>query len=122
MLTRVPVVQVPLKLTSMNFEMMSGLSTPGGMGAMGCSSSGVTSSQLLGIGIGAPHSAGSLNGGGGGSNGSGSAGTWHPMSAPHDEFLMPSKDHGAPPRNVDRTSDRRRSSASSSSYSRRTSQ
>ena len=115
--------KVPLKLTSMNFEMMSGLSTPGGGmgGAVGCSSSGVTSSQLLGIGIGAPHSAGSLNGGGGGGggNGGGSAGTWHPMSAPHDEFLMPSKDHGAPPRNVDRTADRRRTNSSNSSYSRR---
>ena len=121
---RVSATKVPLKLTSMNFEMMSGLSTPGGMGSMGCSSSGVTSSQLLGIGIGAPHSAGSLNGGGG-SNGGGSAGTWHPMSAPHDDFLLPSsKDHGAPPRNVDRSSGSRRSGTSnySSSRSGRTSQ
>jgi len=78
----------------MNFEMMSGLSVPGGV-----TSSGVTSNQLLGIGIGAPHSAGSLNGNGGGNgggnvSGNGSAnGTWHPMSAPHDDFLLPAKDH-----------------------------
>jgi len=94
--------KVPLKLTSMNFEMMSGLPMPLG-GSGGGSSAGAASSQLLGIGV-APHSAGSLNGhGGGGSGGShggggsshhcgGGGGTYFPMSAPHEGFLLPTKE------------------------------
>ena len=63
---------MPLKLTSMNFELMSGLPMPLGAQQGGSSAGGGVSSQLLGIGLPpAPHSAGSLNGHGGGGSGGG---------------------------------------------------
>ena len=98
--------KVAVKLTSMNFEMMSGLSMPLGGGAS--SSAGAPSSHQLGIGS-VPHSAGSLNGhgrpgsgsghGGGGScsgggshGGGGGGGTYFPMSAPHEGFMLPTRE------------------------------
>ena len=84
--------KVPLKLTSMNFEMMSGLSMPVGpsIGSVGPAG-----------GLSAPHSAGAL-----GSNASPAAGhreEWHPMSASHDEFFLPSKGESSSlPRNPGR--------------------
>ena len=82
--------KVPLKLTSMNFEMMSGLSMPVGpsIGSVGPPA-----------GLSAPHSAGAL----GGSSASPSAAEWHPMSASHDEFFLPSsKGESSLPRNPGR--------------------
>jgi len=64
--------KVPLKLTSMNFEMMSGLSMP-----MGPSIGSVAPSP-------APHSAGTI------ASASPATAEWHPMSASHDEFFLPS--------------------------------
>ena len=67
--------KVPLKLTSLNFELMAGLPV-GGEAAVG---------QGLGPGhpTGAPHSAGAL---GAPSNG---AGQWNPLGQGHDSFFLP---------------------------------
>jgi hypothetical protein len=112
---------VPLKLTSMNFELMSGLPMPLGAQQGGGSAGGAASSQLLGSGLPpAPHSAGSLNGhggsgsggghgdgggggggGGGGSSACGRGGTYFPMSAPHEDFLRPAREQQRPPRPSD---------------------
>ena len=63
--------KVPLKMTSLNFEMMAGLPMDGG-------------AQGLGVGpaSGAPHSAGALGGGP-------QAAAWNPMSQGHDSFFLP---------------------------------
>jgi len=90
--SRLLATKVPLKLTSMNFEMMSGLSMPLG-------GAGPPASVM-------PHSAGAaLNGGGVGP----ASGEWHPMNAPHDDFFLPSskqRHDDAPPRNNRRGSSR----------------
>eukprot|EP00965_Chrysotila_dentata_P129658 4286270-Pleurochrysis_carterae.AAC.1 len=65
--------KVPLKLTSMNFEMMSGLSA---LGIGPPANSNLT-----------PNSAGAA---GGGLAVGGSNMQWQPMSAPHDDFFLPS--------------------------------
>lgn len=102
--------QVPLKLTSMNFELMAGMGggdTSGGSGVVG----GV-GAMGVGFGLGAPHSGGGLSGSapnsaphGGNVGGAGSAG-WHPMSGGHDSFFLPSS--GAKPVGLSRgVSDRR---------------
>ena len=84
---------MPLKLTSMNFEMMSGLSAP-------LSAAGPPASSMS-----LPHSAGALN------NGAHPANDWHPMNAPHDDFFLPSnkqrdRHDDVPPRNTRRSSSR----------------
>jgi hypothetical protein len=71
--------KVPLKLTSLNFEMMAGL--PGGVDGLGVGANG-----------GAPHSAGGLSVGGSGlgvGNGSNGATNWHPLASGHDSFFLP---------------------------------
>ena len=74
--------KVPLKLTSLNFEMMAGLEgrAPEVAGGLGVGGIGV------GAASGAPHSAGS--GTSGGVGGGGPPG-WNPMSAGHESFFLP---------------------------------
>jgi len=67
--------KVPLKLTSLNFELMAGLP--------------VADSAAMGLqmGSGAPHSAGAL--GGATSGGVAGAPAWNPMAAGHESYFLP---------------------------------
>ena len=66
--------KVPLKLTSLNFELMAGLPMADGPGLQGLS---------VGAASGAPNSVGGLGAT------SGVQPTWNPMSAGHDSFFLP---------------------------------
>ena len=84
--------KVPLKLTSLNFEMMAGLEGRAPeVGGLGVGGTGV------GAASGAPHSAGTL-GGTSGAVGGGGPPAWNPMSAGHDSFFLPPGKQMAMPR------------------------
>ena len=91
--------KVPLKLTSLNFELMAGLPMGDAGGAHGLSLGGPAS--------GAPHSAGALGHGlgvglGGPSGAVAGAPAWNPMSAGPDAFFLPAGKQLAMPRNEQR--------------------
>ena len=68
--------KVPLKLTSLNFELMAGMAGAGPSDLLGLGGAGVCGS--------APHSAGGLQGGGPGTTGS-----WNPLAGGSESFFLP---------------------------------
>lgn len=68
--------KVPLKLTSLNFELMAGMAGAGPSDLLGLGGAGVGGS--------APHSAGGLQGGGPGTTGS-----WNPLAGGSESFFLP---------------------------------
>merc|ERR1712091_422248 len=90
--SRLTTTKVPLKLTSMNFEMMSGLAMPGGMG-MGISQQPqmqlAAGSQVPTLSLSAPLQP-TCTTGTVGSNAVGGSkdGEWHPYTNSTDDFFL----------------------------------